>query len=129
MRYAKPAFASWATCPGGDHLCVFYETKEDLLDTAATYFATRLASNEFCVWAISDPITEKDAKTSLRREIRDFDHHLANGRIEILQATEWYLKEDQTPRERVTLAQFDDSACVPPQWALAIGTRATSFPL
>jgi hypothetical protein len=32
--------------PWGAHLCVFYETKEDLLDTAATYFAAGLESNE-----------------------------------------------------------------------------------
>jgi hypothetical protein len=25
--------------PWGTHLCIFYETKEDLLDTAVTYFA------------------------------------------------------------------------------------------
>ena len=35
--------------PWGAHLCVFYETKGDLLDTAATYFAAGLESNEFCV--------------------------------------------------------------------------------
>src|ERR1700730_18463441 len=70
--------------PWGAHLCVFFETKTDLLDTAATYFAAGLASNEFCVWVVSDPITEEDAKKLLRREIPDFDQHLAHGRIEIL---------------------------------------------
>jgi hypothetical protein len=29
--------------PWGAHLCVFFETKADLLDTAATYFAAGLA--------------------------------------------------------------------------------------
>ena len=37
--------------PWGTHLCVFFETKEDLLDTAATYFSAGLESNELCVWA------------------------------------------------------------------------------
>ena len=40
--------------PWGAHICVFYETKEDLLDTAAPYFAAGLNSNEFCVWAVSE---------------------------------------------------------------------------
>ena len=31
--------------PWGAHLCIFYEIKEDLLDTAATYFAAGLVSN------------------------------------------------------------------------------------
>jgi len=70
--------------PWGAHLCVFFETKADLLDTAATYFAAGLASNEFCVWAVSDPITEEDAKKLLRHEIPDFVQHLEHGRIEIL---------------------------------------------
>ncbi len=40
--------------PWGAHICVFYETKEDLLDTALSYFEAGLESNEFCVWAVSD---------------------------------------------------------------------------
>jgi hypothetical protein len=65
--------------PWAAHLCVFFETKEDLLDTVATYFTAGLASNELCVWAISDPITEEDAKKVLRRVIPDFDQHLAQN--------------------------------------------------
>jgi hypothetical protein len=42
--------------PWGTHVCVFYETDEDLLETAVSYFEAGLRSNEFCVWAISDPI-------------------------------------------------------------------------
>jgi DNA-binding CsgD family transcriptional regulator len=80
--------------PWGAHICVFFETKADLLNTAATYFAAGLASNEYCVWAVSDPITAKSAKTLLAREIPDFDQHLAYGRIEIFDATEWYDKFD-----------------------------------
>ncbi len=86
----------------GAHLCVFFETKEDLLDTATTYFAAGLESDEFCIWAVSDPITEEDAKNALRREIPDFDRHLAGGRIEILQGAEWYLKGDRFELNRIT---------------------------
>ena len=31
--------------PWGAHICIFYETKDDLLDTAAAYFKTGLATN------------------------------------------------------------------------------------
>jgi hypothetical protein len=36
--------------PWGAHLCVFFETKADLLDTAATYFAAGFENHwrEFC---------------------------------------------------------------------------------
>ena len=88
--------------PWGAHICVFYETKEDLLDTAVFYFEAGLQSNEFCVWAISDPITEMDAKNALRLAVPDLDRHLAAGQIEILQGAEWYLKGDQFDLKRIT---------------------------
>ena len=58
-RAGNPVFASSATC-------IFYETNVDLLDTATAYFAAGMNSNEFCVWAISDPITETDANQRFR---------------------------------------------------------------
>ncbi|MGH6853550.1 MAG: MEDS domain-containing protein, partial [Methylocella sp.] len=88
--------------PWGAHLCVFFETKADLVDTAATYFAAGLAGNEFCVWAVSDPVTEENAKKLLRREIPDIDQHLAHGRIEILQGAEWYIKGGQFDSNTIT---------------------------
>jgi DNA-binding CsgD family transcriptional regulator len=88
--------------PWGTHLCVFYETKEDLLDTAGAYFAAGLRSNEFCVWAISDPITEADAKRALRLALPDLDQHLAVGQIELLPGREWYLEGDHFDLKRIT---------------------------
>jgi DNA-binding CsgD family transcriptional regulator len=88
--------------PWGDHLCIFYETREDLLDTAVSYFAAGLRSNEFCVWAISDSITQTDAKDALRLAVPDLDRRLAAGRMEILPGSEWYLKGDQFDPKRVT---------------------------
>jgi len=88
--------------PWGAHFCVFYETKEDLLDLHVGYFEAGLDCNEFCVWAVSDPITEEDAKNCLRRASPDFDQHLAAGHIEILQGRAWYLKDDQFDLKRIT---------------------------
>lgn len=88
--------------PWGCHICIFYETKDDLLDTAAAYFKAGLASNEFCVWAISAPITEADAKAALRRAIPDLPAQLAAGRIEIIQGTDWYLRGNQFDMQRIT---------------------------
>jgi len=86
----------------GAHICIFYETKVDLLDTAAAYFKAGLASNEFCIWAISQPITEADAKAALRRAIPDLDAQVAAGRIEIVQGTDWYLRGNQFDLQRIT---------------------------
>jgi DNA-binding CsgD family transcriptional regulator len=75
----------------GTHLCLFYETKEDLLDTLVPYFKAGLESNEFCVWAISEPLTEDDAIKALRQGVRGFDRLLADRSMEILPGHEWYL--------------------------------------
>ena len=87
--------------PWGAHMCIFYETSEDLLDTLVSYFEAELDSNGFCVWAVSDPITVEDAKNYLRRAIVNFDEHLSAGQIEILHGYEWYLKGDEFDLQRV----------------------------
>lgn len=53
--------------PWGSHICLFYETKTDLLDANALYIKAGLDSNEYCVWAISEPITEDEAWAVLIR--------------------------------------------------------------
>ena len=58
--------------PWGTHICVFYETKQDLLDTGIAYFKAGLDANEFCVWAVSPPISEQDARPEDDRDVHVF---------------------------------------------------------
>jgi DNA-binding CsgD family transcriptional regulator len=88
--------------PWGAHISVFYEKKEDLLDTVAVYFQAGLESNEFCVWATSDPVTVEEGTDFLRANIPDFDKHMSAGRIEILPGHDWYLKDDQFNLKKIT---------------------------
>jgi DNA-binding CsgD family transcriptional regulator len=88
--------------PWGTHVCVFYETGEDLLDTAMAYFKAGLNSNELCVWAVSSPITEEDAWTALRDSVPDLPARRTAGQIEVLQGYDWYLKGDQFDLRRIT---------------------------
>jgi hypothetical protein len=80
--------------PWGMHSCVFYQSKEDLLDTAIDYFRAGLDSNEFCLWVVSDPVTATDAEIALRRGVPNFSRHLAAGQIEIIRGRDWYLNGD-----------------------------------
>jgi MEDS: MEthanogen/methylotroph, DcmR Sensory domain len=52
--------------PWGTHVCIFYETPQNLLDTAVSYFTSGLEGNEFCVWAVSESITKRPATHALR---------------------------------------------------------------
>jgi AraC-like DNA-binding protein len=80
--------------PWGEHFCLFYETKEDLLGAVVPYFKAGFDSNEFCVWAVSEPLTEAEALTALRRAIPGFDRNRADPGIEIIPGHEWYLQGD-----------------------------------
>jgi hypothetical protein len=88
--------------PWGTHACVFYETPKDILDTLAAYFEAGLESHEFCVWAVSEPLTIEDAQEALRRRIPGFAGHLAAGSIEILPGRDWYLKGDRFDLGKIT---------------------------
>jgi hypothetical protein len=81
--------------PWGTHVCVFCESKEDLLDTVTPFFKAGLESNEFCLWAPSEPLTLEEARTALRHGIPAFDRHLKAGNMEIVPGREWYLDGDQ----------------------------------
>ena len=88
--------------PWGTHICTFYETTQDLLDTAVCYFEGGLKSNELCVWAVSDPISQRQAEQALRHAIPGFDRYRAAGQIELLAGREWYLKGDEFDLQRIT---------------------------
>lgn len=80
--------------PWGTHVCLFYETAQDLLDVNARYFGAGLAEGEFCIWALSGPVSQEMAIEGLRDSIPDFEDHLRQNRIEIVPGYEWYLDGD-----------------------------------
>jgi DNA-binding CsgD family transcriptional regulator len=88
--------------PWGAHICMFYETAEDLLDAEIAYFEAGLANHEFCIWAVSEPIGKEDARRALRKGIPGFDRHFAAGSIEILDGRDWYLNGSEFDLQRIT---------------------------
>lgn len=88
--------------PWGTHICVFYEAKDDLLDSVAQYIAAGLQNNELCVWAVSDPITQDDASIAVRSILPDLDRYVSAGQLEIMKGTDWYLKGGEFSLTRIT---------------------------
>ena len=70
--------------PWGTHLCHFYETKQDLIDSLIPFFKAGLQNGEFCLWVVSEPLTEREARTALRKAIPGFARHASERRIAIL---------------------------------------------
>jgi DNA-binding CsgD family transcriptional regulator len=68
----------------GTHLCVFYETEDDLLDMASSYFEAGLQANELCVWRVPIAISVERAEARLRENIDDFDRSFATGQLQVV---------------------------------------------
>lgn len=96
----------------GTHFCHFYETKDDLLDTLVSYFKAGLESDEFCVWVVSEPLTEHEASSALRQAVPGLEQYRADRSIEMFLAREWYLQGGRFDLGRVTAAWNDKLAGV-----------------
>ena len=87
--------------PWGTHFCLFYESKQDLIDILVPYFKTGLENNEFCMWVTSEPLNAQQAKKALERVVKDLDGHIKKGQIEILDYTDWYTKSGRFEADKV----------------------------
>ncbi|MBM4140137.1 MAG: PAS domain S-box protein, partial [Nitrospira sp.] len=103
----KTGIDSIGDVPWGTHLCQFYNNKKDLIDILVPYFKTGLENNEFCLCVTSKPLTEKEAKKTIKRAVPDLDQYLKRGQIEIVPHTEWYLKDGAFNLQRALNAWFN----------------------
>jgi PAS domain S-box-containing protein len=93
--------------PWGTHICQFYRTKEDLLDTLIPYFKAGLKNNEFCLWVISEPLEIEEAEEDLRKAISDLNTYFEKGQIEIIPYTDWFTTEGIFDSERVSKTRVE----------------------
>ena len=80
--------------PRGAHLCMFYESTDDLLDSLVPFFQIGLENNEFCSWTPPGQPTLEEFRIALGWRIPNFDQQLAAGNIVVL-SREIYFKGDQ----------------------------------
>ncbi|HEX3036036.1 MAG TPA: MEDS domain-containing protein [Thermodesulfobacteriota bacterium] len=78
----------------GTHVCNFYKTKEDLIDLLVPYFKAGLENNEMCMWVTSEPLNSKEAQEALSKAVSDLDIYVKNGQIEIIDADNRYLQDN-----------------------------------
>jgi transcriptional regulator with PAS, ATPase and Fis domain len=81
--------------PWGTHFFLFYEAKEDLLETLVPYFRAGLEDGEFCMWVVPEPLTQEEALVALQQAIPSFDRYRAERNMELVQGHEWYLHDNQ----------------------------------
>ncbi|HYD42559.1 MAG TPA: MEDS domain-containing protein [Anaeromyxobacter sp.] len=80
----------------GTHLCHFYGSRDDLVDTLVPYFAQGLRANEKCLWVTAEPLRAADAATALSAAVPDLAARRARGQVEILDHSEWYQRGGAT---------------------------------
>jgi PAS domain S-box-containing protein len=93
--------------PWGTHFCHFYETKKDLLAILVSYFQAGLENNEYCLWVTAPHITVHEALTALKNGVPDFDRHVQEGRMEILNYTDWYHRNEKIDLKNAVPAVLD----------------------
>jgi C4-dicarboxylate-specific signal transduction histidine kinase len=96
----------------GAHFCLFYETREDLLDTLISYCRAGLDRGEYCLWIVADPLTIEEAKGALKNAVPDVDRHLADSRLEMTPARDWFLQGGTFDGKRLTQDWYDKLARV-----------------
>ena len=90
----------------GFHMCLFYKTRNDLIEVFTPYIKAGLESNESCVLITSGKIDSKRIKKILRAAIPGLDECLKNGRIEIIDFAKWYFRNGKFDMQ----ASFDNAA-------------------
>jgi hypothetical protein len=85
----------------GSHICVFYETTDDLLETGTSFFKAGLEANEFCVWTLPGAFLQAKAIEVLKRDVPHAERYLASGQIVIADGYTRYLDQGAFVLEKV----------------------------
>src|SRR5258707_5907054 len=94
----------------GAHFCLFYETKQDLLDTLISYCKSGLEREEYCLWIVAEPLTIEEARAALKNAVPDFDRYLAGSRLEIVPARDWFLPGGAFDGKTLTASWYEKLA-------------------
>src|SRR6202030_3361921 len=96
----------------GAHFCLFYETKQDLLDTLISYCKSGLERDEYCLWLVAEPLTIDEARAALKNAVPDIDRHFASSRLEIVRARDWFLPSGVFDGKTLTASWYEKLASV-----------------
>ena len=98
--------------PWGTHICQFYRSKSDLVDVLVPYFKTGLESNEYCLWAASEPLCAEECLAELGRAVPNLDLYLDRRQIAVTDSRASYTGQGEFDAERIlqSLIEVEESA-------------------
>ena len=86
--------------PYGLHVCHFYPSREELLDSLIPFFQAGLSNNELCVWIGADPLRAHDIRAAVKN-YPDLEAAVSSNQLEILDSAEWYGTSTMNPESIV----------------------------
>lgn len=75
----------------GEHLCFFYNGKQELLKLVAPFIAAGLQNNELCMWITGGLVTESDAIQALEAVLPQTQEYVTANQLDVLPYDGWYL--------------------------------------
>src|SRR6266852_1358208 len=96
----------------GAHFCFFYETRQDLVDTLISYCKSGLESGVYCLWIVAEPLSVAEARDALKDAVPDLERHLADSRLELASARDWFLPGGSFDGKRLTRSWYEKLASV-----------------
>jgi len=95
------ALAALCNLRAGTHLCHFYQTPDDLLETLVPYFKAGLEQNQMCIWIASQAIDVDEARQAMARAVPDLQRRIDRGQIEFHPYRDWYIPDGRVDPQRV----------------------------
>ena len=83
MKSRSSGISCIGSIPWGTHICQFYQSRHDLVDTLVPYFKTGLKNNEYCLWAASDPLCAEECLVELGKAVPNLDLYLDRQQITV----------------------------------------------
>ena len=68
----------------GEHLCAFFNRKQELLKLVVSFIEAGLLDNECCMWITGEPVTEREAFEALEAVLPEAHEYLIRKQLEIL---------------------------------------------
>jgi len=76
------------------------------------YCKSGLGREEYCLWIVAEPLTIEEATAALKAAVPDLDRHMADSRMEIASARDWFLQGGTFDGKRLTDAWYEKLARV-----------------
>ncbi len=91
----------------GSHYCLFYQSRDDLIDLLSEYFKSGIEKGDFCIWVTADGGVEEKARATLKNSLPEAFAQRAASQVEFVQCSDWYLRDGSFHPEQVLKSWLD----------------------